>query len=161
VVRDVTDEASFTCPRCGAESHHPMDAAEGYCGACHDWTGERTWAAFIEWHMYYDRDGRPIPLRQWCELVEAGRRSDGRDYKRVAEDYLIVDGEPLRVSTVWLGIDMSFDYRPGHVPIIFETMTFGHGRGADVQERWPTEAAALAGHERLVAELLHTGAHHD
>lgn len=31
---------SFTCPRCGATSHHPMDVKEGYCGRCHDWTGE-------------------------------------------------------------------------------------------------------------------------
>jgi hypothetical protein len=29
----------FTCPRCGRTSHHPDDAREGYCGACHDWTG--------------------------------------------------------------------------------------------------------------------------
>jgi hypothetical protein len=29
---------SFTCPRCGRTSHHPTDEAEGYCGACHDWT---------------------------------------------------------------------------------------------------------------------------
>jgi hypothetical protein len=27
------------CPRCGARSFHPKDIAEGYCGACHDWTG--------------------------------------------------------------------------------------------------------------------------
>lgn len=30
----------FTCPRCGAVSQHPTDKAEGYCGACHDWTGD-------------------------------------------------------------------------------------------------------------------------
>lgn len=29
---------SFTCPRCGRTSYHPDDIAEGYCGACHDWT---------------------------------------------------------------------------------------------------------------------------
>lgn len=28
----------FTCPRCGRTSHHPTDKAEGYCGACRDWT---------------------------------------------------------------------------------------------------------------------------
>ena len=32
---------AFTCPRCGRTSAHPMDAREGYCGACHDWTGLR------------------------------------------------------------------------------------------------------------------------
>lgn len=30
--------ASFSCPRCGAVSHHPDDVAQGYCGRCHDWT---------------------------------------------------------------------------------------------------------------------------
>ena len=32
---------SFTCPRCGRTSWHPTDVLEGFCGACHDWTGER------------------------------------------------------------------------------------------------------------------------
>ena len=27
--------ASITCPRCGAESVHPQDIAERYCGRCH------------------------------------------------------------------------------------------------------------------------------
>ena len=33
---------SFTCPKCGRTSHHPDDVREGYCGACHDWTGPQT-----------------------------------------------------------------------------------------------------------------------
>lgn len=32
---------SFTCPRCRRTSYHPTDVAEGYCGACHDWTRAR------------------------------------------------------------------------------------------------------------------------
>lgn len=40
-VRDeLTFRASFTCPRCQRTSHNPGDVAEGYCGACHDWTGQ-------------------------------------------------------------------------------------------------------------------------
>jgi hypothetical protein len=31
--------ALFTCPKCGRTSHNPNDLVEGYCGACHDWTG--------------------------------------------------------------------------------------------------------------------------
>lgn len=31
--------ARFRCPRCGRRSNNANDAAEGYCGACHDWTG--------------------------------------------------------------------------------------------------------------------------
>lgn len=30
---------AVTCPRCRRTSHHPRDVHEGYCGACHDWTG--------------------------------------------------------------------------------------------------------------------------
>lgn len=30
---------SFTCPVCGATSYNPNDVANGYCGACHDFTG--------------------------------------------------------------------------------------------------------------------------
>jgi hypothetical protein len=39
---------TFTCPRCGAVSEHPVDEREGYCGRCHDWTGHGvfgTWDA--------------------------------------------------------------------------------------------------------------------
>lgn len=30
---------AITCPRCGMTSHNPNDVREGYCGHCHDWTG--------------------------------------------------------------------------------------------------------------------------
>jgi hypothetical protein len=38
---------SFTCPRreCGRTSYNPNDVREGYCGACHDWTGREAAAA--------------------------------------------------------------------------------------------------------------------
>jgi len=29
----------FGCPRCGRVSSSEEDLREGYCGACHDWTG--------------------------------------------------------------------------------------------------------------------------
>jgi hypothetical protein len=41
---------SFTCPRCGAVSHHPKDEEHGYCGACHDFTGHPT----AELQLWYD-----------------------------------------------------------------------------------------------------------
>ena len=40
--------ASFTCPKCGRTSHNPHDAEHGYCGACHDWTGDRQWRSLVE-----------------------------------------------------------------------------------------------------------------
>lgn len=36
-----TTRIAFLCPVCGSVSHHPTDLVEGYCGACHDWTGDR------------------------------------------------------------------------------------------------------------------------
>lgn len=35
----ITARPPFTCSRCFQTSHNPIDAREGYCGACHDWTG--------------------------------------------------------------------------------------------------------------------------
>jgi ribosomal protein L37E len=34
------EEEAFECPKCGRRSYHPMDKRQGYCGACHDWTGK-------------------------------------------------------------------------------------------------------------------------
>lgn len=34
-----TPPGAFRCPRCHCVSHDPNDSAQGYCGACHDWTG--------------------------------------------------------------------------------------------------------------------------
>lgn len=84
--------------------------------------------------LYYDREGKPIPLPQWGFLV-------GTDYGRVGNDMV---GD-VRVSTVWLGLDHSID----GPPIIFETMVFG---GPLDGERWryATEAEALEGHAAAV-----------
>lgn len=30
----------FTCPCCGRTSHNPHDTEQGYCGACHWFTGD-------------------------------------------------------------------------------------------------------------------------
>lgn len=34
-----SDYPTVICPRCGMTSHHPTDVEQGYCGRCHDWTG--------------------------------------------------------------------------------------------------------------------------
>jgi len=38
-IEDVHLPDVFICPRCGRVSHHPEDLRQGYCGACHDFTG--------------------------------------------------------------------------------------------------------------------------
>ena len=109
---------------------------------------------------YFDRAGRPIGLFEWAELAA------DVDYKRVTETTL-VDG--TWVSTVWLGLDHQL-YTEGP-PLIFETMVFPrHGPSVGVAQlladpssgdhwreqecwRWPTEAAARAGHDQVVAKI--------
>lgn len=36
----LVEVGGFCCPRCTAISFHPKDVEHGYCGRCHDWTGE-------------------------------------------------------------------------------------------------------------------------
>lgn len=91
---------------------------------------------------YYTREGAPITVQQWSAL-----HSD-LDYVRIARTQL---GD-VEVSTVWLGLDHNWGGGP---PVIFETMIFPE---ADYQERYTTEAAALAGHDQAV-EHVRSGAY--
>lgn len=58
--------ASYTCPVCNRTSYNPTDAAEGYCGACHEWTRHCT----CEWEPN-DRT-LSIPNIDW-QLVAVDR----------------------------------------------------------------------------------------
>jgi len=94
---------------------------------------------------YYDRAGNPMERPDaWAKKFEDAT------YMRVAETTL-PDGR--WVSTVWLGLDHSFEQGP---PLIFETMVFA-GRG-DLSElyckMYSTEQEAKAGHEAVVKALL-------
>lgn len=94
---------------------------------------------------YYDREGFPISLIAMGELFE------NPAYKVVKQDNLPNDHW---VSTVWLGLDHSFDLVSA--PMIFESMVF-HGEKCrcaskdEVQERYATEDEAVRGHAALVA----------
>jgi len=91
---------------------------------------------------YYDRQGNAISMQEWATQAE------NRAHKRVAETTV----GRLWVSTVWLGLDHSLSGGP---PLIFETMVF-KADGEDIDwseeyaERYSTEEAALAGHDRAV-----------
>lgn len=89
--------------------------------------------------MYYDRSGAPIEMLSWASKIES------ESYKVVSQTHV---GEVL-VSTVWLGIDHQFGDGP---PLIFETMVFGGPLDSE-QDRYPTEVAALAGHDQMVARV--------
>ena len=101
--------------------------------------------------MYYDRQGKPITLAEWCyaNTYEPESRTVGRDH--LPNGYF--------VSTVWLGLDHSMGVAakafglPSQPPIIFETMVFDEtGDKSDLDmERYSTEAEAIAGHAEMVA----------
>lgn len=89
--------------------------------------------------MYYDRQGQPIAdVLEWARLMEV-------DENKFVEQTEIAPG--ILVSTVWLGIDHSL---LGSPPLIFETLIFGGALDQEM-DRYPTEAAARAGHERMCA----------
>jgi hypothetical protein len=127
----------WRCPRCGMTSHHPMDAYEGYCGNCHDWTEARQYRL-----GHYDRQGRPISMRQFAELL------DDVESRRVGYDNV----EGLEVSTVLMSMDLNFTGQGP--PLIFETVVFDHdadGRRNELYcERYATAEGALAGHDQAV-----------
>lgn len=96
---------------------------------------------------YYDRYGIPIDLQTWAELLHQ------QGYDRLASTRFKLGTHEIHVSTVWLGLDHSFNGGP---PLIFETMIFG-GEHDQYQERYSTEEEALAGHKeacRLVRQAL-------
>ena len=112
---------------------------------------------------FYNRQGQRIGLMTWARHVE------DRQYSVVAQHWV----RGWMVSTVWLGLDHGYGMTP--VPLIFETMIFAPkdatvGRedwetGGDAsgtapvdldqyQERYPTEEAAQAGHDRALAAMV-------
>jgi hypothetical protein len=139
---------AFTCPRCGRSSQHPDDAKEGYCGACHDYTGpgnpmDTPPRERYGHDMYWDRNGVPLSLREWAEL----RENTDHSYVALGRDTI---GFYL-VSTVWIGLDLGYNEPQ---PLIFETMVFVNGSCYDMYcHRYATEAEALAGHEAVCAEI--------
>lgn len=124
--------------------------------------------------LFYDRQGKPITMRQYSRITEAmyygstaKERRRGLRAKRVAADHI----GPYWLSTVWLGADHGFGMGP---PLIFESMAFGKPRQSEffegkirpgdefeICERYATERAALRGHlalRRLVRVLWHASA---
>ena len=89
-------------------------------------------------------------------MMEWAQKFDDHEYKVVAQHWV----RGWMVSTVWLGLDHGFGM--SGPPVIFETMVFppGDEAGGDgviaerYCERYPTEAAAQAGHDRALAAIV-------
>lgn len=91
--------------------------------------------------MLRNRRGEPIGTEEAIALFGSDRS--------VGRDVLVVDGEEVLVSTVFLVVDHSLD--PDR-PQIFETMVFGGPLDGECW-RYANEPAALAGHDQVVATL--------
>ena len=94
-------------------------------------------------HNYYDRQGNQIKLMDWTKKFE------NLAYKQVAITHL-PDGK--RVSTVWLGINYTFNEKQ---ILIFETMVFPKGTWGELDaDRYSTELEAMFGHVKMVRKWL-------
>ena len=96
--------------------------------------------------LYYDRDGRPVSQERWQQL---GRRPG---YSRVGYADAVRHGRQVTVITFWSGI--AGDGPDG--PDIFCTCAGIRDPGARRTAyqrlwRWPTIAAARAGHQAVTA----------
>lgn len=100
--------------------------------------------------MYYHRDGTPCKTRREAFAAMEDREDGTPDSHWVA----YTQNWRRSVSTIFLCLDHGRG-APA-VPLIFESMVFEAGGDfADLdQDRYPTEASALAGHAELVRRYL-------
>lgn len=91
---------------------------------------------------WYDRDGEPIPMIVANDLLQ------NPDYVVVAQDVFVIDDEPVKVSTVWLGLD--HNWMPNGPRMTFETMIFG-GKHHMWQRRYTWLEQAREGHLEAIS----------
>src|SRR5687767_8891683 len=97
-------------------------------------------------------------MSRWYVLNDKGEPVHEPDFLRAARAFETQDRAvaktdigPAHVSTVFLGLDHSYGGGP---PMIFETMVFWDGHDLHNEcERYATRAAALAGHDQMVARV--------
>lgn len=84
-----------------------------------------------------------------CDMMTWARWLEEKSTERVvAQEYV---GESYWVSTVFIGLDMSFR---NDLPILFETMIFDNGGSGDYQERCGTWEEAIEMHETAVSQAM-------
>lgn len=104
-------------------------------------------------HDYYILDGdTPVPTDAFtCATYRADI-----DHIHVAytEFGMNADGDPIRVSTVFLGFNHGWD--DDAPPVLWETMIFGLAEDApmhDLTERYTSAAEARAGHAEICSAV--------
>lgn len=103
---------------------------------------------------FYDRDCKEITLDEWTKkVVDASYRVVLVDTLTVADEH----GPAIRVSTVWIGTDQSWEDNgdgSGN-PQIFETMVFG-GNLNGYARHWSNELDAITGHASVLEAVRDT-----
>jgi hypothetical protein len=97
------------------------------------------------WYIL-DNNHKPVnkPVLEAAKWME-----DNPNRKRVAYDELTdLNGDEVRVSTVFLGLDHS--WIPGGNPVLWETMIFGGEHDQAYQERYTSYEDALEGHQKAL-----------
>lgn len=92
-------------------------------------------------HYLLDENKEPYPVT----IEEAIKLYEHPELKQTAYDE--IDG--VRISTVFLGMDHSWSNKPGHEPVLWETMIFG-GEYDQYQERYTSHHDALEGHQKAL-----------
>lgn len=132
------------CPACGGGPVGAIPSTVRCCRRCGD-----------VWGIWFDRGGRPITMARWGAL-----HADG-PYPVVALD--IVEGL-IVVLTVWVGMDL---VAGADHPNIFQTRCLPAEQGGLAGTRplpglpasdRPGEAAALACHDQVLAQVTHWAA---
>jgi len=138
-------------------SYNPNDIAAGYCGNCHEFTGEPPGAVGYpqhgdpldrQWHhgghpMHRDLNGHPITMRQWMEL-----QNDGKTRIQALDQF--EDG--TRVVTIWTGLWDSTVHGGGGFDTIHQ-----YGSNALSHLRRSSQFDALEAHRTLVHRLVQSG----
>jgi hypothetical protein len=168
---------SITCPKCGMTSHNPHDAANGYCGNCHEFTGDLP-PLPPKWGSDYQARQLQAVLAELDlpkilpdEPMPPGTRENGDPINLPAGDAMALiqglqlrealtaerlhakDRLPIVVYTTYLGVDLSTH---GPLPLIWQTLVIVDPDGACVLMepfQYATLAAARAGHDRVVTVI--------
>lgn len=149
---------SFHCPCCGMVSYHPDDIASGYCGKCHEFTGEppgvsghpqhgdpldRVWSSGGQ-PIHRSIAGEPMTMRAWME-AQNDPATRVRRLTRFADR--------SHVLTFWTGLWDPWTPGGGGFDTVHArgTETLGHLRhGSDSEaldcHRMLVEALVLGGH---------------
>ena len=90
-------------------------------------------------------------LIEWAKKFETMNRRVAETFVGRARYVLRGGPKPVRVSTVFLGLDHGL----GGKPLWFETMVFG-GKLDQEQDRYETWDEAVAGHKAMVKKVRRT-----